>query len=186
MEEYNPYAPSPASLAGAAATPGRVGAWRDGTVLVLSLNAPLPHRCVKCNEPAEEPTKNRKVYWHNPWLYLLILLNILLYAIVALLVQRKAVIAPRLCSTHKSRRRIGIAIAWALLLSGVAILVLGAGQSYRGGVVAVLGGLLLILVAAVVSTIVTRILRVQRIDAKYVRLKGCGTAFLDSMPPFVG
>jgi len=186
MEEYNPYAPSPASLAGAAATAGRVGGWRDGTVLVLTLNAPLPNRCVKCNEPAEQPTKNRKVYWHNPWLYLLILLNILLYAVVALFAGRKAVIAPGLCSTHKSRRRIGIAIAWALLLSGVALLVWGIGESDGGGAVEVPGGLLLILVAAVVSTIVTPILRAQRIDAQYVRLKGCGTAFLDSMPPFVG
>jgi hypothetical protein len=47
-------------------------------------------------------------------------------------------------------------------------------------------GTLLILLAVVVSTSVTRILRAKRIDAQYVRLKGCGTAFLDTMPPFAG
>jgi hypothetical protein len=52
--------------------------------------------------------------------------------------------------------------------------------------VAIPGGLLLILVAVIFSASVTRIVRAKRIDAQYVRLKGCGTAFLDSMPPFPG
>lgn len=185
MDERNPYAPSRASLAGAAATPakGSGGTWRDGTVLVLVPDATLPHRCVKCNEPAQQPTKSRRVYWHSPWIYLLILLNILIYAVVALIVRRKAVIAPGLCPTHKARRRIGIAIAWTLLLAGGALLFMGAHDGNPG---AGAGGTLLILLAVVVSSSVTRILRAKRIDARYVRLKGCGTAFLDTMPPFAG
>lgn len=184
MDKHNPYAPSRASLAGAAATPaeGSGGTWRDGTVLVLSPDASLPRRCVKCNEPAQEPTRSRRVYWHSPWIYLLILINLLIYIVVALIVRRKAVIAPGLCATHKTRRRIGIAIAWTLLLAGAALVVVGA----RDGSAAVAGGMLLILVAALVSTAVTRILRAKRIDTQYVRLKGCGTAFLDSVPPFAG
>ncbi|HKD55205.1 MAG TPA: hypothetical protein VKB72_13400 [Steroidobacteraceae bacterium] len=152
-------------------------------MLVLLPDASLPHRCVKCNEPATEPTKSRKVYWHSPWVYLLILFNVLIYAVVAVIVRKKAVIAPGLCSTHKTRRRTGIAIAWTLLLVGVALLFTGIGQRNPG---ASFGGMLLILGAAVVSTAVTRILRAKRIDARYVRLTGCGTAFLDSMPPFAG
>jgi hypothetical protein len=185
MDERNPYAPSRASLAGAAATPaaGSGGAWRDGNVLVLSPDASLPHRCVKCNEPAEEPTKSRKVYWHSSWIYLLFLVNILIYAIVALIVRRKAVIAPGLCAAHKTRRRIGMGIAWALLLAGFALIGFGMKGKNPG---AVFGGFLVILLAVIVSTTVTRILRANRIDARYVRLKGCGTAFLDSMPPFAG
>lgn len=185
MDERNPYAPSRASLAGAAATPaaGSGGTWRDGTLLVLVPDASLPHRCVKCNEPADEPTKSRRVYWHSPWIYALILINVLVYALVALIVRKKAVIAPGLCSTHKSRRRTVIAIAWALLLAGIALVTLGV-RSNAGG--QVLSGLLLILIAAIVSTSGVRILRAKRIDAQYVRLKGCGTAFLDSMPPFAG
>lgn len=185
MDKHNPYAPSRASLAGAATTPaeGSGGAWRDGTVLVLSPDASLPHRCVKCNEPAEEPTKSRRVYWHSPWIYLLILINILIYAVVALIVRRRAVIAPGLCSTHKSRRRTGMAISWTLLLAGAALMFMGVRSSSPG---AGLGGVLLILVGVVVSSSVTRILRAKRIDARYVRLKGCGAAFLDSVPPFSG
>src|SRR5579872_5285818 len=111
MDQHNPYAPSRASLAGAAvAATDAGGTWRDGAVLVLSREASLPPRCVRCNEPADEPTKSRKVYWHSPWLYLLILFNLIIYAIVAAIVRKKAVVAPGLCSAHKKRRRIGITI----------------------------------------------------------------------------
>jgi hypothetical protein len=184
MDKHNPYAPSAASLAGAAVHCAESGgAWRDGAVLVVTREASLPPRCVKCNEPAEEPTKTRKVYWHNPWLYLLILLNLIIYAVVAAIVRKKALVAPGLCAAHKKRRRIGIGIAWALLIAGVALLMVGVKS---GGPGSIAGGLLLILTAALVSTSVTRILRPKRIDAEYIRLKGCGPAFLDSMPPFAG
>jgi hypothetical protein len=184
MDNHNPYAPSRASLAGAAVAPLESGGtWRDGAVLVLSPDAPLPGRCVRCNEPSEGPTKSRRLYWHSPWLYLLILANILIYAIVAVIVRKKAVVAPGLCSAHKRRRRNGIIIAWTLLIAGFALLFMGIGGTKP---VAIPGGLLLILVAVIFSASVTRIVRAKRIDAQYVRLKGCGTAFLDSMPPFPG
>lgn len=184
MDQHNPYAPSAASLAGATVTPAdSTGAWRDGAILVLTPEATLPGRCIRCNEPSEEPTKNRRIYWHSPWLYLLILANILIYAVVALIVRKKAVVAPGLCSEHKKRRRIGIAISWALLIAGFALMFMGIPMA-KGA--AVLGGLLLILVALLVSVSVSRIVRAKRIDAQYVRLKGCGPAFLDSMPPFAG
>lgn len=184
MDEHNPYAPSRASLAGAAVAPaGGGGTWRDGAVLVMSRDASLPPRCIRCNEPAQEPTKNRKVYWHSPWLYLLLILNLLIYAIVAAIVRKKANVAPGLCYAHKKRRRIGIAIAWTLLLGGVALLSLGVAGGESAGIA---GGTLLILVALLVSISVTRILRATRIDAQYIRLKGCGPEFLDSIPPFAG
>ena len=179
-EQHNPYAPSRASHAGAAVTPaGGDGTWRDGAVLILSRDASLPPRCVRCNEAAQEPTKNRKVYWHSPWLYLLIILNILIYAIVATIVRKKATVAPGLCLAHKKRRRIGIGIAWTLLLGGFALL-------FSGKPAGLVFGILLILIAILVSMSVTRIVRATRIDAQYVRLKGCGPAFLDSVPPFPG
>jgi hypothetical protein len=184
MDQHNPYAPSAASLAGAAVTPTEVGGtWRDGAVLVLSRDASLPSRCIKCNEPAAEPTKARKVYWHSSWIYLLVLLNILIYALVAIIVRKKAVVAPGLCSVHKRHRRVGIAVAWTVLLAGLALLCIGVSKGDSAGVG---GGIILMLVSALVGVLVSRILRANRIDAKYVRLKGCGSAFLDSMPPFPG
>jgi hypothetical protein len=178
MDTHNPYAPSRASLAGAAVTPDAGGGtWRDGAVLVLAREASLPRRCVRCNEPAAEPTRSRNLYWHNPWIYLLIILNILIYALVAIIVRKKVALAPGLCAAHKKRRRLGIATAWALLLAGVALLFMG-----RWAVL----GMLVILLALFVTVGATRIVRANRIDAQYIRLKGCGAAFLDSLPPFPG
>jgi len=183
-DKHNPYAPSRASLAAAAVTPtASGGTWRDGTVLILTPEASLPSRCVRCNEPSEEPTKSRRIYWHSPWLYLLILANILIYAVVAVIVRKKAVVAPGLCSAHKKRRRTGIAVAWTLLIAGLALMLMGIES---GKAVVAVVGLLLILVALLVSTNVTRIVRAKRIDTQYIQLKGCGAAFLDSMPPFAG
>lgn len=184
MDKHNPYAPSRASLAGAAVAPDLgSGTWRHGPVLVLSPEASLPHRCIKCNEPAADPTKSRKVYWHSSWLYLLILVNVLIYIVVALIVRKKAVIAPGLCSTHKKRRGIGIVSAWVILLASLALIFFGV---VNGEPNATVGGILLILVAILVSVKVTPILRPRRIDAQYVRLKGCGAEFLASLPPFAG
>ena len=145
---------------------------------MMSREASLPSRCVRCNEPSEEPTRQRKIYWHSPWLYLLILANFLIYAVVAVIVRKRAIVAPGLCPAHKRRRRIGIAVVWVLLIAGFALLFMGK--------LGLLGGLLLILVALLASVSVTRIVRASRIDAQYIRLKGCGPAFLDSMPPFPG
>lgn len=184
MDKHNPYAPSAASLAGAAVNPtDSGGTWRDGKILVLSREASLPPRCVKCNEPADEPTKMRKVYWHTPWLYVLALLNLILYAIVVAIVRKKATVAPGLCSTHKKRRRMGIAAGWTLLIAGFALIGIGIADQQS---VVIPGGILMVLAAVLVSAIATRILRPNRIDAQYVRLRGCGPEFLDSIPPFVG
>src|SRR5947209_12297282 len=65
------------------------GLWRDGKTLVVHKGASLPDRCIKCNEPAEGLSLNRKLVWHQPWLYLLIIPSIWIYAVVALIVRQK-------------------------------------------------------------------------------------------------
>ena len=39
---------------------------------------------------SDEPTKMRKVYWHHPGVYALILINLIVYAIVAAIVRKRA------------------------------------------------------------------------------------------------
>ena len=187
MDERNPYAPSPASLdrsgsapqLGAAAT-----AWRDAKVLVIVPDSPMPPRCIKCNEPAHEPTKNRKVYWHHPGYYFLLLLNILLYAIVALFVRKTARVNAGLCAGHKKRRRIAIALGWVGALAGTVLLVASASADDAAPMVIL--GLFVTMGSVVASMIYARVVYAKRIDASYVRLKGCGQAFLESLPPFPG
>ena len=184
---HNPYAPSSASLDAVDARrglDGEIAVWRDAKTLVMLPGAVLPDRCVKCNAPADAPTKNRKVYWHHWGIYLVVLINIIFYAIVALIVRKKAVVAPGLCARHKTRRAVALAIGWTGVLGGLALLFVGIAQTIDPAFA--LLGLLLMLFAAIELIAFGRIVYPTRIDSDYVRLKGCKPAFLDTLPPFPG
>jgi hypothetical protein len=187
MNAHNPYAPSRASLKGAQVNEqlhGGVTAWRDKRVMVMLPDAPIPHRCVKCNDAVDEPTKMRKVFWHSPWLYLLLLFNVLIFAIVAAIVRKKATVAAGLCTAHKKRRRTMITIAWVGALAGVVLVYLGAASS--AGIWGAFAGVLLSLGSIIFGMITGRVLIPTRIDKDYVRLKGCGDAYLNTLPQFPG
>src|SRR5262249_11099977 len=153
--------------------------WRNQNILVMVPDTPLPPRCVKCNEPAEEPTKVRKVYWHHPWVYLLILVNLIIYAIVAAIVRRRALIAPGLCAEHKKRRKLGLLIGWGGVVAAIGLMMWGVNDQfgYFGF------GMLLLLASIIVGVVLSRVVVARRIEKDYVWLKGCGTQFLDSLPP---
>jgi len=189
MDDLNPYAPSRASLStserGSVADRDAGNAvWRDGNVLITLIGAEMPRRCVKCNGPADQPTKVRKVYWHHPGLYLLLLINALIYAIVAAVVRRRAAVGAGLCIEHKKRRRIALTFAWTGALSGIVLMYIGMGSS--AGAWGALLGVLLILASIIGGMIFARVVYAKKIDKTHVHLRGCGTAFLDSLPPFSG
>jgi len=189
MDDQNPYAPSRASLLARepVSTPGGSpgsAVWRDGNILVALVGAEMPHRCVKCNGPADQPTKVRKVYWHHPGLYLLVPVNAIIYAIVAAVVRKKAFVRAGLCREHKKQRHIALIFAWVGALGGIALMFFGMGSSL--GIWGALLGLFLIIGSIVGGLIFARTVYANKIDKSYVRLKGCGIAFLDSLPPFSG
>ena len=174
-EPFNPYAPPRAALG-----PGdRGGVWRLGKSVVMHLGAELPHRCVKCNAPAEEPNKERTLYWHHPALYVIALFALLIYAIVALIVRKKATVAPGLCTAHRKRRNLWIAVGCLGPVVGLALAIQAGTGDNCGGMAA--GGLLL-LASIVTALIMARIVYAERIEGDYVRLRGCGEAFLASLP----
>jgi hypothetical protein len=185
MDDRNPYAPSRASLSQDRAPSGRlspgVTAWRYRKILVMVPGSTLPDRCVKCNEPADEPTKDRKVYWHHPGWYAFILINIIIYAIVGTIVRKRAVVAPGLCVAHKKRRRLALTLGWGGFGLGLVAIFAGAALPEPGVLLAI--GILLLLSAVLTSIIMGRIVYASRIDKSHVRLKGCGAEFLDSLPP---
>ncbi len=177
-DTFNPYAPPSASL-----EPAGDGPWRDGKALVLRPGTPLPPRCVKCNAPVDVPAKKRKVYWHHPALYLLVLVAVLLYLIVAVIVRKQADVNPALCRDHQKRRWLGIAVGWVGGLLGVVVAVLGISQDSCG--IMALGGTLF-LGTIIAGMTLARVVYPERISRDFVRLRGCGTAFLDSLPGFPG
>src|SRR5687768_2724452 len=72
--------------------PGKYpGLWRQGKLLVLRKNAPLPEICLKTSQPATRRLK-RSLHWHHPAVFLALLVNLILYVIIALILQKKATI----------------------------------------------------------------------------------------------
>jgi hypothetical protein len=179
--DSNPYAAprtdvnAAAGVAGASERPY----WRSGPLLVVRSGASLPPRCVKCNGLVLEPLKRSRFYWHHQAWFVLILFNIILYAVVALFVRKHADVSFGLCAEHKARRR-------AALLRGLA----GIGVSIALVVIAVMLGeaslvpitLLVFLGSIVYMVVKARSLLPVRIDRFAAQFKGCGEDFLASLP----
>jgi hypothetical protein len=184
MAERNPYAPSKASLA-LRATPSAVDSevrvWRDGKTVVSLHDASLPQRCVKCNAPADPPTKVRAVYWVNPLLYLVFLISPLILIIIYYIVRKKADVDPGLCEAHKKRRGYGIAGAWLSFLGGLALMFAGIAADSPA---AALLGVLLLVVALVLGMTFGRLIHVKKITKDEVRLGGFTDAYLDELPEY--
>jgi hypothetical protein len=151
------------------------GLWRDGPLLVMRKDAELPDRCVKCNTPAEGRRLRRNLSWHPGAWYLLVLVSLPIYVIVALIVRKTARIEVGLCADHRARRRRAIAVGWALSLAGFGMIIYGASVN-RGdvaliGVVPLLAGLIFGLIGS--QTVVA-----SRIDKNLVWLKKVHPSFL--------
>jgi len=176
----NPYAPSKAVFD----TGHRDGtAWRKGRQAVIPVGRDLPCRCIKCNAHVDGVVKQRKVYWHHPGVYGLILINLILYAIVALIVRKTVKIRPALCELHARKRRNGLLLCWGLLFAGLGSLAAGAmhdGNTLFGW----LGGVLIF--AAIVNSFLQRLVVARKIDDQYAYLAGCSEAYLASLPAFEG
>lgn len=182
----NPYVPSRASLASRTAkadVSSEVSVWRDGRTVVTLHDASLPDRCVKCNAPADPPTKERALYWVHPAVYLLIFAGGLILLIVYLVVRKKADVNPGLCDAHKKRRLGALAYGWLGFFGGFLLAILG-GSGNSGG--AVLLGLFLMVSAIVVGMIWGRLVHVKKITKDEVRLGGFSSDYLDDLPDYPG
>jgi hypothetical protein len=163
----------------------------DGVGLVMARNLIGPDRCVKCNAPAEGYQLLRRLSWHHPALYVLILFpGIVIYAIVAMCVRKTARLTIGLCPVHRAAHRRNKAIAWLLCLLGLAMLIgipaVLADQrgpdvgSYQA--MGALAGIVTLLVGLVYAAVAVPVVSPRRIDDHYVYLSKAGRAFLESLP----
>src|SRR6185369_13936838 len=156
--------------------------WRNDSTLVMTKEALLPNRCIKCNAPADEQLK-RKLTWHHPALYLLVIASLLIYAVVAMVVRKTATVNIGLCEDHSSTRRRNIAITWALGLASVAGFVVAV--MLEDGTFAVLG-IFLLLATAIYGIVTLRVVVPTKIDDYFVWLKGIDTNYLQQFPEWRG
>ncbi len=158
--------------------------YQDGRVLILHRLAVLPDRCVKSNEPTQERLK-RSLYWHHPLIYLVLLINIIIYAIVATVVRKTAIVYIPLAKKYKRARLRNMLIAWSLVLAGFVCLVLGAAfSSPQNQYMVFLFALcpILILTGALWGLFGCRVVYAKKIDDHFIWLAGVSSEFREQFP----
>lgn len=156
--------------------------WRNKSILVMTKEALLPNRCIKCNAPADEQLK-RKLTWHHPAVYLLIFASLLIYIVVALVVRKTATVNVGLCEEHSSLRRRNLLITWALGIGSVLSFVTA---GMLEDMTFVLIGAGLIFGCAIFGTVTLRVVVPRKIDNYFVWLKGIDGHFLQQFPEWRG
>jgi len=156
--------------------------WRSKSLLVMTKEALLPSRCVKCNAPTGDRLK-RKLTWHHPAIYLTILISILVYAVIAMVLRKTATVNVGLCEDHANVRRRNLAITWVMgILAMVCFPVAGVLEDVTFLIV---GGLLLI-ATAVYGTVTLRVVVPTKIDDQFVWIKGINPNYLQEFPDWNG
>jgi MFS family permease len=165
------------------------GAWAEGNLLVTTTSCALPQDCVYCGAPAEK-ILNRKYYWHPSWVFILILPGLLIYAIVALVLRKKADVQLGLCPQHAAARTKKLLVAWGIAGLGLGIIVLSIammndalGREWRdfGGLGIVLA-IITFIVAAVVGGGAAGVLKPKKITDTHAWFGGAGREFLAKLP----
>lgn len=167
------------------------GIYRKGKLLVVHKSAEFPDRCIKSNEPTTERLE-RKLTWHHPAIYLLILFNLLIFAIVALCVRKKATFQIPLASRYKAARIKWMFLAWGLFLTSFAVLIVGIATAERvpGSVTAIcfIQFFFGILISLLIGLFGCRVIYVKKIDDQYAWIAGSGAEFRETFPewPYPG
>ncbi len=164
--------------------------WRDGRQLVMRQGSSLPYRCIKTNEPADD-LLHRKLYWHHPALYVVVLFSPLIYVILAFVLRKKAEVEIPVCQRIRQRRGLAIILAWVFGLGSIGLLIGGlilSDPQFVGdaGVVIAFGGLAAGLIGVVVALQFAGLLAASKITDKYVWIKGAHAEYLDQLPDWPG
>ena len=155
--------------------------WRNKQVLVMTKEAALPARCVKCNAPTNNRLK-RQLRWHHPALYLVIIVGVLFYFILALVISKSATVHVGFCEEHAAARKRGFLITLGLVLLSLAGFVYGAANESPA---ILLVSLAVFLGSLIFGIVRARVVAPQKIDDQYVWLTGVNGEYLQQFPEWV-
>lgn len=171
----------------AASAPAPVGAIvRQGSKLIFSAPAPgqaveLPPVCIRCGASSNGKPLKKTFYWHNPAIYLVLLISPIIYVIVAVIVRKSMKVNVPLCLEHAKRRSIAVTLAWALPLIGLAdVFVLPQFKADVG--VTALVFLAFGLAGVVIWAVVSSPIRPRLIDRSHGEFSGFCEVFLQQFP----
>ena len=185
MDDSNPYA-APADLTASGGLDDAVSFFRDGKFLTVRDGAELPEVCLLTNEPADERAWRRKVRiaWTPPWVFLLLLVNLIVLLVVMLVTQKKAKITYSLSAASRSRIVFRRSIGFVLFLGFIGAIAFGimsdseaaAGIAFAAGLVS--------LIAALVFFMIANPVKVLKFKNGWFRIKGCSEDFLARLPEY--
>lgn len=156
--------------------------WRKKSQLVMTKQAVLPYRCVKCNARADTLLK-RNLRWHHPAIYLLIFAGLLFYFILSLVLSKTATISVGLCEAHSSARKRDIVITCAVVLLSFVCFYLAVVNEVMS---LFFVGLVMLFGSAIYGSIKARVVSPQKIDNHLIWLKGVNANYLDELPEWRG
>ena len=188
MDETNPYA-APMAETTLAASESWQGLWRDKRDLVMHKDAKLPNVCVKTGVQTTHAGVVRKLSWHSPWLALAILINLIVFVILALVLSKRATIEIPLSDEARARRKSNLMFCWLAGLASLAamfgciFLLVNSQDVHPVFVGGIFVGLISMIVAVMIGQGVSRILRPTRITKTHIWLRGVHSNILDDLPP---
>ena len=152
---------------------------RAGDRFTVWRGVDLPPFCVRCGAPARDVRWKRTYYWHEPFLYLLILAGFVVYVIVALVLRKRFELEVPMCEAHWLRRGKLQKVAVALLVPMVGFIVLAfAGNFDKVGAIACPGAILTLLASLIVYMASERSLTPRRITDDSAEFSGASPEFL--------
>ena len=163
----NPYQP-PATLDLLA--PSSTALRIEGKALVVPKGHIFPAICLKTGATDDlKPRERRKFSWHNPKLAFLILLNLLIYALVASICSKRGEVQYQLSRSVARKRRNANLGNWGLFLLAIACFVAGATFEmealFWAGGISMLGYIIL-------GVISSRFFWAQKVDKTHIWIRG--------------
>ena len=152
----------------------------------------LPPVCMVCGQRAELFT-SKTMYWHPPWVFVLLLLGLLPFIIAALLTQQRLRLKAPLCSNHLNHWQARSLAIWLSLL-GFIVVGIGAfvillqmqppgrrAEDTITGFVCIGGLVLLVIWLVLVAVLQSTAVRPKEIGDRYIILTGVAPRFIDAL-----
>jgi hypothetical protein len=105
---------------------------------------------------------------------------VLPFAVIAIVLQKKATVHVPLCELHLQKRKRSILIAWCLSLGGLALAIVG--PMYVEPALMIPLGILVFIIGVALGVIAANPLKPRKIDPPYAYLKGACELFLTQLP----